>query len=551
MDRMRLSVTLVDPSGSVAPVDVEVGAAPGTPLADVRPDLVRSAGRVDGDLFCRGERLDGNEPLGQPPLLDGAVLTVGRAEPREPVGLLELHVVAGPDAGAVHRLSPGEHGIGRAVEARVRLADPDVSRLHAVLRVGVGADAATTVHDLGSTNGTTVDGETVDRDGCPLRPGQLLRVGDTRLSLAVPRSEPVSCRPDGAGHLQLNRPPRHRAPAGAVRLTHPQEPVMREPTRFPVLATALPLVAGLALVAVTRTPTYLLFVVLSPVMVLGSWLSDRTVGGRARRAQQAEHAQAVEAVQEAVRRAVDDEARARHRAHPGAAALLLAAGGPRPRLWERRPADDDALELRLGLGSVPATAEVRTPGTAGRPETTEHPALSDVPVTVSLPQAGVLGLAGPRDRVLPLARWVVAQVAGWHSPRHTGLVVLAADPGPDWEWTRWLRHLCPGRGEAASRLVGLDAGQVRARVDELARLLDARQATVARQVQQAWRGPWTVVLLDGAGDLRRDPGVARLLADGPAVGVLTVCCDRESHVTYDVGSPTSSRREGIEQMFHN
>jgi hypothetical protein len=45
---------------------------------------------------------------------------------------------------------------------------------------------------------------------------------------------------------------------------------MREPTRFPVLATALPLVAGLALVAVTRTPTYLLFVVLSPVMVLGS-----------------------------------------------------------------------------------------------------------------------------------------------------------------------------------------------------------------------------------------------------------------------------------------
>ncbi len=545
---MRLTVTLVDPSGSGPSADVEVCAAPGAPLAEVRPGLLQAVGRDGGHLFCRGERLDDDAPLGEPPLLDGAVLTVDRAEPREPVGLLELHVVAGPDAGAVHRLAPGEHGIGRAVEARVRLEDPDVSRLHAVLRVGLGADGTTTVHDLGSTNGTTVDGETVDRDGRPVLPGQALRVGDTHLSLAVPGAEPVSCRPDGAGHLQLNQPPRHRASAAPVRVTHPQEPVTREPTRFPLLAMALPLVAGLGLVAVTRTPTYLLFVLLSPVMMLGSWLSDRTVGGRARRAQQAGHAAAVQASQDEVRRAVADEAGARHRAHPGAASLLLAAEGPRPRLWERRPADDDALELRLGLGSVPAAAEVRTPGTAGRPETTEHPALPDVPVTVSLPDAGVLGLAGPRDRVLPLARWVVAQVAGWHSPRHTDLVVLGAGPGPDWEWTRWLPQVRPRRGEAAALLVGHDAVQVRARVDELGRLLDARQAAAAQRVQQAWRGPWTVVLLDGAGELRRLPGVARLLAEGPPLGVLLLCCDRdlvslptECRATAEVTGETGTR----------
>lgn len=524
---MLITITLIDPLGDGAAVDAEVSAAAGTPLSEVSPALLRAVGRRDGALFCGAQQLDQAAPLGVPPLVEGAVLTVDRAGHQDPVGLLELHVLSGPDAGAVHRLRPGEHGIGRAVEARVRVEDPDVSRLHAVLRVGLDDGTGTTVHDLGSTNGTTVDGEPVARCGTGLCPGQVLRVGDTRMTLAVPETVPVSCRPDGEGHLELNRPPRHQVATTPVRVTLPVEPPAREKSRFPLVAMALPLVAGVGLVAFTRSPTYLLFVLLSPLMMLGTWLTDRSAGGRTRRRQEAEHRAALDACRSTVRRAVSEEAAARHRAHPSPSSLLLCADGPRPRLWERRPHDSDALEVRLGLGTVPASAEVRTPGSGSQPESTAHPDLVDVPVTVSLAAAGVVGLAGPRSRLLGLARWVTAQVAGWHSPRQVSLVVLSARPGRDWQWTRWLPHLLPSPEVRAARRAGNDAAQVRARVDELVALLDARRADAARRIGTAWEGLTTVVVLDGAGDLRRLPGVARLLVDGPPVGLLLLCCDRD------------------------
>ena len=254
---MQLQLTVVDPFGTATPVDRSRSRPrPGPRSGTVRHGAARTpSAAVTAQLFAGDLRLDDDSPLGAPPLLDGASLTVDRAGPREPRGLLELHVLAGPDCGDVHHLAPGEHGIGRAVEARVRVDDPDVSRLHAVLRVATDASGVTTVHDLGSTNGTTVDGVPVGRDGRALLPGQVLRVGDTRLSLVRPGA--------GAGLLP---PGRRRAPARStgrrgtcprpapVRVTVPPEPPARERSRFPLVAVLLPLVAGVVLVAVTRQP---------------------------------------------------------------------------------------------------------------------------------------------------------------------------------------------------------------------------------------------------------------------------------------------------------
>ena len=224
-------------------------------------------------------------------------------------------------------------------------------------------------------------------------------------------------------------------------MTVPPEPPARDRSRFPLVAVLLPLVAGVVLVAATHSPTYLVFVLLSPLMALGTFWSDRVGGRRSVRAQRLAHAEQQARVETAIARAVADETTARRRAHPGPAALLLTATGPRPRLWERRRSDEDTLELRLGLGAVSSGVEVRTSDGLGGPDAVERPVLVDVPVTVPLTGAGVLGLAGPRSRVLPLARSLVAQLAGWHSPRHLDLVLLLAEPTRDWEWARWLPHL--------------------------------------------------------------------------------------------------------------
>ena len=206
---MQLRLTVIDPTSSTAPVDCVAEVPSGGVLGDVKADLLRAVGRINGRFFCANGPLADETRIGAPPLLDGAVVTVDRPLGRAPTAPLELHVTGGPDSGTVHPLGPGEHGIGRALEASVRIDDPDVSRLHAVLRVGA---SGVTVADLDSTNGTTVDGMPVSRSGGPLSSGEVLQVGATRLELVAPAHARAACRADGEGRLQLNRPPRLAPP---------------------------------------------------------------------------------------------------------------------------------------------------------------------------------------------------------------------------------------------------------------------------------------------------------------------------------------------------
>jgi len=63
------------------------------------------------------------------------------------------------------------------------LADPEVSRVHAVLRSDDGAPA---IEDAGSLNGTFVNGRRVD-GAYPLTPGDEVRLGNTVFHVREPR----------------------------------------------------------------------------------------------------------------------------------------------------------------------------------------------------------------------------------------------------------------------------------------------------------------------------------------------------------------------------
>ncbi|WP_345672287.1 FHA domain-containing protein, partial [Streptomyces similanensis] len=160
-------------------------------------------------LYAGAERLDTQRcTLGEPPLLDGAVLSLGAPAEEEPHPELDeapaqLHVVAGPDAGGVHLLHGGQITVGRSADADVPLDDPDVSRLHCA--VTVAPDGRVSVADLGSTNGTVLDGRPIG--GRPVRfaPGALLRMGESalRLTPAAGPSARVATAPDGEGQVRV------------------------------------------------------------------------------------------------------------------------------------------------------------------------------------------------------------------------------------------------------------------------------------------------------------------------------------------------------------
>jgi DNA-binding winged helix-turn-helix (wHTH) protein len=71
-------------------------------------------------------------------------------------------------------LAAGENIVGRDEAANVRLDDPMVSRRHArILVSGAGA----LIEDLGSKNGTFIDGQPIAADPTPLRAGIQLAFG--------------------------------------------------------------------------------------------------------------------------------------------------------------------------------------------------------------------------------------------------------------------------------------------------------------------------------------------------------------------------------------
>lgn len=88
--------------------------------------------------------------------------------------------------GSTHPLTPPGMVIGRGSEADLRINDPGVSRRHAEFRVTGGRGTPTvTVADLGSTNGTLVDGRRITE--APVDDGATVRIGNTDITVRFVR----------------------------------------------------------------------------------------------------------------------------------------------------------------------------------------------------------------------------------------------------------------------------------------------------------------------------------------------------------------------------
>lgn len=99
-------------------------------------------------------------------------------------------------------LDAGEHVIGRAKEADIRLVDKSVSGRHATVRVQESSDFPgffdAMLIDAGSTNGTRVNGEVVQEHR--LVDGDIVGVGFSELRFSDPRQSD----PEATGFMVLD-----------------------------------------------------------------------------------------------------------------------------------------------------------------------------------------------------------------------------------------------------------------------------------------------------------------------------------------------------------
>ncbi len=87
--------------------------------------------------------------------------------------------------------------LGSLASAQVRLDDPRAARVHAIVQL---TRTGATLRDVGSRHGTFVNGEPV-RAPVRLEDGDVIRIGDTHLTVWLQQQSPA--RPRTAGHLHL------------------------------------------------------------------------------------------------------------------------------------------------------------------------------------------------------------------------------------------------------------------------------------------------------------------------------------------------------------
>ncbi len=488
-------------------------------------------------LWLNGGQADPWAPAARM-LRDGAVVALdhraaGATVRGEPTGVVEVRLIGGPSAGVVHRLGYGTVTVGASPDSHIRLAGVGLPAYAARLTVGPGGTGVPVVveplHSGPDAVPLLVEGERVTGQR-NLSFGMIIKIGANVLEIRQPQPPDAHLSAADDGGLAYNRPPRIAPPARAPRIEVPAEPTRAERVRLQLLAALLPLLLGAVMVKVTRQWTYGLFMLMSPVMIIGQWMSDRRHGRSSYKKAMREYRQRWAELEDVIAAArVAEEAQRRHDA-PDPAEVLLTATGPRRRLWERRTADDDVLRLRVGLADQPSGIEVVLDKKADySAEPPAVPADRDVPVTLSLKDLGVVGIAGDADASRGLARWLVTQAAVLHSPRDLSIVILSDDPraAEHWNWVRWLPHCTPRAGADCLALVGADPQTVTHRVAELAAHAAERMRNLSPHAPgpQGDSLPRTLVVLDGARTLRRVPGMPQVLATARMSGISAICID--------------------------
>ena len=486
---MKVRLTLK--RAGAQPVDLTVICDATTTIADVanflhdadplRPDAARTAERhtLRIENAPGAPTLDPDQHVVDSNLRSGSVVSLlmaGAAYAQHSGSAAGvLRVVSGPDAGQEFALVSGSSTIGRSRNNQVQLSDPMVSRQHCRVNVTDTIE----IIDLGSANGVLVNEEQTDRRH--LRSDDLVQIGDTVFTARMIQLVGTEGRIDGTDVGFIRSPMLAKVYEGRT-FEAPEPPDPQRPGRFPLISLIAPILMAGIMFAVTRNAMSLIFIALSPIMMLGSYFEQRMSAKGANRAALRLYQSDLDDFVAELTEGIQEEQVGRTREHPSVADCVAAVAQLNPLLWTRRADMPGFCEFRLGIGTEPTRHKIELPSPKRGPRHL-HAALRDavaglrvvpdVPIVADPAREGGLGVAGPRAAALGVARAIMAQVVSLHSP--TELVITAVLSGratADWDFLKWFPHNAPPHspieGEHLTSTAG-SASQLVAEIEELIR----------------------------------------------------------------------------------
>lgn len=543
---MRYRLTYVRDGGSGVDLDVSAdGVATVADLADalqgrdpqrkrdITPNPTITMAAPTGQLMLPAEQL-----LADSALRSGSTIGISptphstRATGSSAVAM--LIIVEGPQAGQEFPLRRGINRIGRDSSMDVALKDPLVSREHARINVNDTIE----IVDNNSANGIYTVTRQVGDNGLQgginglavtrsvLHEGQHLLIGETTFTVRrlTPRTSDPTQHLAASGFI---RPPRLAPHFDEETYPTPELPRRPQPSRFPLIALVTPILMGGVLYAVTRQIASLLFVAMSPLMLIGNWVENRTFGKKQYRQQLEEFQAELARLGDLIQRRQAQERELRAEENPSSAAILDAITQHDALLWARRPDHPEFGQLRLGLGRVPSRVRIELPVSQAADASLWQQLLdfqarwSDVdavPVVADLKSCGSVGVAGRGERGTAIARAIILQAAGLHSPADLAIAACVGTTStPDWDWLKWLPHTMPTHSPVGTELLSDGPASTVALITALEDLIDERSDT-----QHKGDAPVNtpVVLLVVTNDAAIDRSRLVWLAEnGPAAGI--------------------------------
>ncbi|OBB77394.1 FtsK/SpoIIIE domain-containing protein [Mycobacterium sp. 852014-52144_SCH5372336] len=455
--RAQVAVT-ADATASVS--DLATALATGDP--DYRPARVQGSLtlKLEQSAFDNGTKgrvLDPVRSLIESGMRSGSTVSITAAPagvPRSRRGrsVAVLRVLDGPDVGREFSLPRGNSVIGRGARSDVQLNDHGVAEVHAAVSVGESIE----ISNLAGPTGVLIGGRPVQR--ATVGSSDVVKVAGTSVAI-LQTVRPGAVQSDSVA-IEFNRSPRVVARFEKRTFVAPKAPQLPEPAHFPIVSMVLPLVLGLGMFAVTRSLLAVVFIALSPLLMLGMYFDTKFQSKKKYEADVRRFADAQRQLAADLTAAQQVERAVRRGETPALGEVVEAIHRLGPLLWTHRPEHPEFLTARIGLGDALSRCQVElSRDNDAEPKylqqlvqlRDEFAQVSDVPLVADLRESGAFGVCGPRGIADGVARGIIMQLIALHSPAELTITAFASQQSrTSWEWLEWLPHA----GSAYSPLSG-------------------------------------------------------------------------------------------------
>jgi S-DNA-T family DNA segregation ATPase FtsK/SpoIIIE len=432
-------------------------------------------------------------------------------------------VLDGPDAGLEFPLPQGNSSVGTGLTNDVTLTDHGVTDVHAAITVGESIE----IVNLAGPAGVCIGGQPVQR--AIVGAGDIVQLATTSLAI-LPTVRPGTIQTDSVA-IEFNRSPRVVARFDEHEFTAPKPPQSPEPARFPIISVLAPLIMGLILFAVTRSMLAVVFIALSPLLMVGMYIDTKLQARKRYEHESKRFADALRALAGELTETQRVERAVRLAEAPALGQVVEAIHRLGPLLWTHRPEHPGFLTVRLGLGDAASRCRIQLSDTESAEA--EHTAqlkdlrrqfstVEDVPIVADLRESGALGVCGPRGVVDGVARGLVLQLAGLHSPADLAITAFSSPQSrASWQWLAWMPHTGSIHSPLSGNHLTDSANGGQALLSRLEDLVKQRSAFETLSGDDTLIVPAVIVLVEDTAPIDRSR-LTRLAERGGPVGVYVV-----------------------------